>query len=156
MFPEKPTQKTAATTNVEKQFLGIHKSTNCLWWKEQISYLFIPASQITEIKLVTATDGSYNVYARVNLLDRFEYFLIDNKKTLSAAKKLAEEFIIMIQEAKTNKEVSDKKQEKNKEESPNKKQEKTNGKKQESNLNGAEALVVLMEDLKPGDKNIET
>ena len=133
MFPDNNKVKTnkEVAAKIEKQFLGIDKKTKYLWWKEQVSFLFVSASQVTEIKLVAATDGSLNVYARVDLRDRFEYFLIDNKRTLATAKKLAEEFIELIQTGK----ISEKK----------KSEEKTETK---TNLDGAEALTVLMEDLK--------
>lgn len=114
----------------QAKFLSFDPKTNWLWFQEEISYLFVPASQITEIKLVSATDGSINVYIRLDLRDRFEYKLINNTKTLTSAKKLAEDFITMIQNGKLP--------EKKKKQEPE-----TN-----SNSDGLSALTVLMEDLK--------
>ncbi len=130
MFPQQKQQE-PQQQKIEKQFMGLDRKTNWMWWKEQISYLFISTNQITEVKLIPATDGSFNVYARIDLKDRFEYFLIDNKKTLAAAKKLAEEFTQILLGIK-EKEVSKTKdiEEINK-----------------SDLNGLEALKVLKKDL---------
>ena len=97
MFPQKLSeQQKTQPSKIEKQFMGIDHSIKYMWWKEEISYLFIPVTQITEVKIVPATDSSFNVYARLDLKDRFEYKLIDNKKTLAAAKKLAEDFVKLI------------------------------------------------------------
>ena len=95
MFAPK-NQTNVKETVVEKSFMGIDKLSKWTWWKEEMSYLFLPTSQITEVKIVIASNDSFNVYARLDLKDRFEYKLIDNKKTLAAAKKLSEEFIKMI------------------------------------------------------------
>lgn len=126
MFPQKTQEP--QQQKVEKQFMGLDRKTNWMWWKEQISYLFISTKQIVEVKLIPATDGSFNVYARIDLKDRFEYFLIDNKKTLAAAKKLAEEFAQILLGIKEK----------------NKSEEKES---EVSNLNGLEALKLLKKDL---------
>jgi hypothetical protein len=131
MFPQRQ-QEQQKTAKTEKQFMGIDKETNWIWWKEQISYLFISANQITEVKLIPATDSSINVYARIDLKDRFEYFLIDNRKTLAAAKKLAEDFTKTI-ESKSYQKI----------ETSNIKEESV-----EDNLNGFEALKQLKKQLK--------
>jgi len=128
MFPIKSQEQ--KLTKTEKQFMGIDHKTNWIWWKEQISYLFISATQITEVKLIPTTDNSINIYARVDLKDRFEYKLIDNKKTLAAAKKLAEDFTKMLQVKPILSETID-----------------TSSPK-ETELNGLEALIQLKEDLK--------
>jgi hypothetical protein len=104
MFPQRP-QESQKISKTEKQFMGIDPKTNWIWWKEQISYLFISTKQITEVKLISTTDGSINIYARIDLKDRFEYFLIDNKKTLTIAKKLAEDFVKIIKNSENSTEI---------------------------------------------------
>jgi hypothetical protein len=95
MFPQKSNLEQNQKQTVK--FISSDPKTNWTWWQDEISYLFIPAERITEVRLVPATDGSINVHARINLQDRFEYKLIENRKTLAAAKKLAEEFVKKIQ-----------------------------------------------------------
>lgn len=136
MFPTKPQEQ--KTIKTEKQFMGIDRKTNWIWWKEQISYLFISINQVTEIKLIPATDNSINIYARLDLKDRFEYFLIDNKKTLAAAKKLAEDFAKMLQSKPISSETIDNPS------SATKLPEET----EKTELNGLEALIQLKGDLK--------
>lgn len=136
MFPTKPQEQKISKT--EKQFMGIDRKTNWIWWKEQISYLFISVNQVTEIKLITATDNSINIYARLDLKDRFEYFLVDNKKTLAAAKKLAEDFAKMLQAKPILSETTD---------NPSS-VSKTNEGTEKTELNGLEALIQLKGDLK--------
>ena len=127
MFPQTTRIGPAAPQpKIEKQFMGIDKKTNWIWWKEQMSYLFISVKQITEVRLIPATDSSFNVYARLDLKDKFEYFLIDNRKTLAAAKKLAEDFAKMLQSSK---------------------EEKLETIETKSDLNGLEALRQLKTDL---------
>jgi hypothetical protein len=128
MFPQQKQEQQSPKTS--KQFLAIDKKVNWIWWQEEASYLFHPASQITEVKLIPASDNSFNVYARVDLKDRFEYKLVDNKKTLAAAKKLAEDFAKMLQSPKEEK------------------LETVDSDKIKSDLNGLEALKLLKEDLK--------
>jgi len=113
MFPRPPGTADSIKeppVKLEKHFMGIDHKTKHVWWKEEMSYLFIPATQITEVKIVIASNDSFNIYARLNLFDRFEYKLIDNKKTLAAAKKLAEDFVKLIQ--KKDPEVEEIKQKK--------------------------------------------
>ena len=127
-------QQKPTATKIEKSFMGIDHETKYLWWKEEISYLFLAAKQITEVKIVPATDSTFNVYARLDLKDRFEYKLIDNKKTLAAAKKLAEDFVKLLNQEY----IIDAK------DIPTPKSE---TKETEKNLNGLEALLKLKEDL---------
>lgn len=138
MFPIKPQEQ--KTIKTEKQFMGIDRKTNWIWWKEQISYLFISINQVTEIKLIPATDNSINIYARLDLKDRFEYFLIDNKKTLAAAKKLAEDFAKMLQAKPISSETIDS--------PPATKPSEESKETEKTELNGLEALIQLKEDLK--------
>lgn len=139
MFPKKAQDDNKETIKIEKQFVGFDELTGYLWWKEEVSYLFISSNQITEIKIVGAANNSFNVYARIDLKDRFEYFLIDNKKTLTTAKKLSEDFIRMIHGKK--KEID--KNNKSKESEKN-----IEIKGSEEIKNGFEALIELAKDLK--------
>ena len=133
MFPQK--QQEQKTEVRRKEFLAIDQKVKWIWWQEETTYLFHPTSQVTEVKLIPATDGSFNVYARVDLKDRFEYKLVDNKKTLAAAKKLAEEFTQMLLGLKDKPETKDSK------ETSETKTEETD------KLNGLEALLKLKADL---------
>lgn len=145
MFPQKVSEQKPTPSKTQKSFLGVDSKTKWVWWQEEVSYLFIPVSQITEVKIVPATDGSCNVYARVDLKDRFEYKLIENKKNINAAKKLAEDFVKLL---KTDSETIE-----------NKETDKTKSEKVETkdsdkikpdtkSLNGLEALIKLKEELK--------
>lgn len=136
MFPQKQAEHKVEARR--KEFLVVDKKTMWVWWQEEISYLFHPASQITEVKLIPVTDGSFNVFARVDLKDRFEYKLIDNKKTLAAAKKLAEDFAKMLQSKPISSETIDNPS------SATKLPEET----EKTELNGLEALIQLKGDLK--------
>ena len=136
MFPQKQSEQKVEARR--KEFLVVDKKTMWVWWQEEISYLFHPAAQITEVKLVPVTDGSFNVFARVDLKDRFEYKLIDNKKTLAAAKKLAEDFAKMLQAKPILSETTD---------NPSS-VSKTNEGTEKTELNGLEALIQLKGDLK--------
>lgn len=91
----------------EKDFLSFNRKLKCIWWKDDDSLMFLPISQIMQIELIPATSNTYNVFARVNLRDRFEYKLIDNRKTLAAAKKLAEDFTRLIQTEEFYSDVTD-------------------------------------------------
>ena len=93
-----------------------------------------------EIKLVPATNNSINIYARLNLNDRFEYKMIENKKTLAAARKYVENFVMLLQSCRSG--SSNKSIEQETEEP--KKTEKNNI----NNLDGFEALKQLVETLK--------
>lgn len=139
MFPQKQAEHKVEARR--KEFLVVDKKTMWVWWQEEISYLFHPASQITEVKLIPVTDGSFNVFARVDLKDRFEYKLIDNKKTLAAAKKLAEDFAKMLQSKPISSETIDNPSSATKPSEESKETEKTE-------LNGLEALIQLKGDLK--------
>jgi hypothetical protein len=136
MFPQKQSEQKVEARR--KEFLVVDKKTMWVWWQEEISYLFHPAAQITEVKLIPVTDGSFNVFARVDLKDRFEYKLIDNKKTLAAAKKLAEDFAKMLQAKPILSETTD---------NPSS-VSKTNEGTEKTELNGLEALIQLKGDLK--------
>ena len=141
MFPQKVSEQKPTPSKIQEKFLGVDRKLKWAWWQEEITYLFIPISQITEIKLVPVTDGSFNVYARVDLKDRFEYKIIENKKNINAAKKLAEDFVKLL---KTNSETIE-----------NKETDKTKSEKVETKdsdkikpINGLEALLKLKEELK--------
>jgi len=135
----KPDTKESPKTN-SIQFLAIDTKTSWIWFQEELSYLFIPISQIVEIKLVPATNNSINIYARLNLNDRFEYKMIENKKTLAAARKYVENFVMLLQSCRSG--SSNKSIEQETEEP--KKTEKNNI----NNLDGFEALKQLVETLK--------
>jgi hypothetical protein len=93
VFERREEDSKKKTQTIMKSFLTLDLNNNYTWWKEEISYLYIPFSQITEIKITPTENNTFNVYARIDLKDRFEYKLIDNRKTLAAAKKLAEDFV---------------------------------------------------------------
>jgi hypothetical protein len=94
MFDEKDSiKKKQVPTLSGKKFLTIDFNTNYIWWQEEVSYLYISADQITEIKITPTDNNTFNIYVRIDLKDRFEYKFIDNRKTLASAKKLAEDFV---------------------------------------------------------------
>lgn len=110
MFPTKE-QVTKQQSVPTSKFLTRDAETNWLWFQEEISYLFVSPEQVTEIKIVPATNGSFNIYTRLDLKDRFEYKFVENCKTLTSAKKTSEDFIKMIKNIQKKKQKNSKKKE---------------------------------------------
>lgn len=98
MFPTKQNQHDDKKPIQKKEFLAIDSKTKWAWYQEEISFLFHPVKDITDLKLVKANDGSFNIYIRLDLKNRFEDKFLDNKKTLAAARKLAEDFIRVVRQ----------------------------------------------------------
>jgi len=90
------TESKTIQEKVTAKFLSVDTKTNWLWFQEEISYLFISPDRVTEVKIIPTINNSFNVWARIDLKDRLEYKLIDTRKTLAAAKKLSEDFVLML------------------------------------------------------------
>ena len=90
------TESKTIQEKVTAKFLSVDAKTNWLWFQEEISYLFISPDRVTEVKIIPTINNSFNVWARIDLKDRLEYKLIDTRKTLAAAKKLSEDFVLML------------------------------------------------------------
>lgn len=76
-----------------KSLLGIDQKSKHIWLQGESSLLFVSLDQLTEIRIIKTVAGVFNIYAKVNLIYRFEDHLLDVKKTLAAAKKFVEDFI---------------------------------------------------------------
>lgn len=75
------------------QLLGIDQKTKHIWLQSESSILYASADQILETRIIQSLGGGFNIYAKINLIYRFEDYLLDIKKTLAAAKKFVEEFM---------------------------------------------------------------
>lgn len=79
-----------------KSLLAIDPKTKHLWLQGESSILYASIKQITEIRIIQSQNG-FNIYAKLNLLYRFEDHLLDTKKTIGAAKKFVEDFVRTLQ-----------------------------------------------------------
>jgi len=76
--------------------LAIDHKTKYLWLQCETSILYAPIEHIIEIRIIQSQAG-FSIYAKLNLLYRFEDHLLDTKKTIGAAKKFAEDFVRVLQ-----------------------------------------------------------
>ncbi len=139
--------RTNLPVNYQSKLVSFDRQTGWLWFQEEISYVFIPADRVTEIRLVFATDNSVNIYTRIDMKDRLEYKLIGNKKTLAAAKKLAEDFVSTLKTAAPADRAAQRKPKETKEDDRESPKEDLEGIVNKSS-GSLDALAVLIEELK--------
>ncbi|MCK9439426.1 MAG: hypothetical protein WC188_04665 [Candidatus Caldatribacteriota bacterium] len=88
-----------AKTNqkIDKKFLALDLISKWTWWKEEVTYSFIPPYQIVELKISETTAKTFNIYAATrSVTGEISFKLMENKKTITSAKKYVEEIVRLM------------------------------------------------------------